>query len=162
MNVADFMNGNLANLMNLTNVEMGLILVEGSILLSSLIVVIYLKRINARLARKTRPLLNSNSLKEWVHESDAICQSLSKNLEEKKEIAKQLIAQLDKKIQNLQNLLEDINERGSLSHDGRKKDLDVQIFHLAEAGHDIPDIARRLQVSKGEVQLTLDLKRLHQ
>jgi hypothetical protein len=33
---------------------------------------------------------------------------------------------------------------------------------MAEAGYEVAEIARQLQLSKGEVQLTLDLKRFRQ
>ena len=36
-------------------------------------------------------------LKEWVKESESICETLSKNLQEKRKIAKRLMAQLDGK-----------------------------------------------------------------
>jgi hypothetical protein len=51
---------NLANLINLTNVEMALILVEGSILFSLFIIVSYLRRILEKPADKKYPFEDSD------------------------------------------------------------------------------------------------------
>jgi hypothetical protein len=147
---------NMANFINLTNVEMGLIIVEGSIVLSLL----YLRRILTRSVGKSQPFSDSHQFREWVQESEAICQDLSRHLEERKEIAKRLIAQLDAKIEGLQSMLKKVDERFSgPSQNDMKKDLGHQIFEMAQAGSDVSEIARKLQISKGEVQLALDLKR---
>jgi hypothetical protein len=151
---------NLANLFNLTNVEMGFIFVEISILLSVYLTYRYFKRITAHRVDKRHPLLDSNQLKKCLQESEAVCQGLSRNLKEKREIAQQLIEQLDAKIEILESLLKRADREGlSLSQGVKEKNLEAQILEMAEAGVDISDIARQLQISKGEVQLTLDLKR---
>jgi len=151
---------NLANLINLTNVEMGLIFVEISIFFSLCVMVYYFKRLTAPSPNEKHPLLDSNQLKQWLQESEAVCQGLSKNLKEKREIAQQLIEQLNGKIEILESLSKRVDEEGlSLSQGVKEKNLEARILEMAEAGVDISDIARQLQISKGEVQLTLDLKR---
>jgi len=166
MNLAKLLNltdMNLANLLNLTNVEMGLMLIEGSLLLAFFILFISMKRTICRSFNRSHPSMDSNQFKEWIRESDAICGTLSKNLEEKKEIAHRLINQLDERIQTLQIFLKKIDkETGFLSRDGKSKDLDGQILEMAEAGYEVSDIAQRLHLPKGEVQLKLDLKRYSQ
>jgi hypothetical protein len=148
---------NFANLMNLTNPELGLAIVEGTLLVSFVITLVTVKRMIPRKQERNR--VPSGQLKQWVRESEAICQNLAKNLEEKREIAKRLIAQLDEKIQNLQSLAGQLDEKNSPIPEGLKSDLGTQVLALSKAGHEIPEIARRLSLSKGEVELVLNLKR---
>ena len=165
---------NLANLLNLTNVEMGLIFVGGGVVLSFLMTCVYLRTIlrcsymslvllkrpvsvspAATLAEQRQPPLDSDQLKEWVQESEAICQNLSRNLEEKKEITKHLIAQLDERVQSLQAMLKKMNEEDAFPSQEK-------IVEMAEAGCGISDIARQLRLPQGEIQLTLDLQKYRQ
>jgi hypothetical protein len=152
---------NLANMMNLTNFEMGLIAVEGTLVLIFFFLVMFIRRTLRQSA--DRPPVSSHSLREWAQESEKICESLSKNLEEKREIADRLVLRLDEKIQALQLLMGKADQEfpGSVRCAG-KRDLHTQILEMAEEGLDLPEIARRLQISKGEVQLALDLKRYQQ
>src|SRR5512136_527391 len=85
---------NLANLVNLTNAEMGLICVEGTVVLTFLLLMRYIRQGLQRSAGKRPASLHSNSVSDWVRESEKICENLSKNLEEKKEIADRLVMQL--------------------------------------------------------------------
>ena len=153
---------NLATLMNLTNVELSLILVEGSVLLSLFIMIIYFKRIMARSMGKRNSLLDPKQFSRWVKESEALCEGFTRNLEEKKEIHKRLITQLDGKIQVLQTMLVKTNPEDSPRDPIKKKDLDVQIVEMSQTGYDVSDIAQQLQLSMGEVQLALDLNNYRQ
>ncbi len=165
---------NLANLFNLTNVEMGLIFIGGGVAFSLFTVWIYLRTIlrcsymsmvflqrpisvshAAPFTGEKSPPLESDQLKEWAQESEALCQNLSRNLEEKKEITKSLITQLDEKIQSLQALLRKVSEEGAFPSQEK-------ILEMAEAGCGISDIARQLRLPQGEIQLTLDLQRYRQ
>jgi len=115
--------------MNLTNVEMALIIMEGSILFSLLIILFYLKRILAKASDKKYPLRDSNQWRESIQESEVICQNLSKNLQEKKEIGKRLVKQLDDKIQTLSSMMKKIDQKeGPTCEDTEKKDLKGQIL----------------------------------
>ncbi len=165
---------NLANFLNLTNVEMGLILVGGGLVFGFFILWTYLRTI-LRCSYMSIVFLNrsisipstvpsvgesplpaeSDQLKEWAQESEAICQNLSRNLEEKKEITKSLISQLDEKIQSLQVTLRKMTEENAFPSQEK-------ILEMAEAGCGISEIARQLRLPQGEVQLTLDLQRYRQ
>jgi hypothetical protein len=150
---------NLANLMNMTNFEMGLIAVEGTLVAAFFL----LWRILRQSAGGKHASSQSHSLRKWVQESEAICQNLSRNLEEKGEIADRLVKRLDEKIQTLQILMGKMDQApSSLGRGDGKKDLHAQIFEMTETGYDLSEIARRLRISKGEVQLALDLKRYRQ
>ena len=151
---------NFLNLWHLTNMEMGLIMIEISVLLSLFIPLIYFRRNLNRWMGRWDPPVGSVRIREWAQESEIICRELSKNLEEKKEIIKRLMAQLDQKIQTLQISLKMAEEEDPLRH--KVKDPDSRIYEMADEGCDVPDIARLLGLSQGEVQLTLDLKRYRQ
>ncbi len=157
--------------MNLTNMEMGLMVIEGSILVSFLITLLAIKRSLAPLAVKRaldfpsspkNPSLDIDKLKELLRESESISLNLTKNLEEKKEIAKRLMATLDEKIQSLNRLLEKTKEKNFPSVPlSPEKDAVSQILEMALSGCGIAEIARRLGLSKEEVQLILDLKKIN-
>ena len=150
---------NLANFVNMTNLEMELLAVEGT-----LIAAFFLLWRTLRQSAGRKPAASSSpSLGEWVQESEGICQTLSKNLDEKREIADRLVMRLDEKIQTLQILMEQMDQASPSS--GRreeKKDLHTKILEMAETGFDVSEIARQLRISKGEIQLALDLKRYRQ
>jgi len=149
-----------ANHINLTNMEIGLIIVEGSVLLSLFISLICFRRMVGQWRNPHHSLSDSDSLREWVRESEAICQGLSRNLEEKREIVKRLIGQLEEKIRSLDSMAKRVEEEmSSISPKAEKTDMSARIHEMAEAGCDVSDIARELRLSKGEVQLALDLRK---
>ena len=95
-----------------------------------------------------------------MEEAETICRSFSKNLEEKKEIANRLLEQLESKIQGLDLLVhESGGKEGGFHPPFREKEDFHQIFAMAEAGCDIPEIARKLGLPKGEVQFVLALRK---
>jgi hypothetical protein len=152
---------NLANTLNLTNLEMGLILIEISLLATFFLLMHSIRRPSRTASdpASSHPV----PLREWVRESEALCDDLNRNLEEKKRIAERLVSQLDEKIRALQAVLGKMDQGGSVAlQEGGKKELDLQISEMARAGYDVSEIARQLQCTKGEVQLTLDLKRYRQ
>jgi hypothetical protein len=164
MSLTELMNGvngiNLANLFNLSSVEMGLILLGSTLSLFLLNILIFSISILARRNRKKHPLLDSNQLKTLMEEAESVCHAFSKNLEEKREIAKRLLEQLERKIQGLDCLLHELGENGNGSdRPFREKEDFRQIFEMAEAGCDITEIARKLSLSRGEVQFVLGLRK---
>jgi hypothetical protein len=152
---------NLANFINLTNMELGLILVEASIIGLAFVMLRYFRRNRNLLSNQRKNPILSDRLMDLSRESEAVCQSLADNLEEKKEIANRLMTRLDERIRTLQALLGNEAENSSLPQE-KAKPLDAEICKMAEAGYEVAEIARQLQLSKGEVQLTLDLKRFRQ
>jgi hypothetical protein len=148
-----------ANQLNLTNVELGLMLVGGAVLFGFLALFLYLRRTLPKGLQKKPPALDSARLGEWVRESDAICQNLSKNLEEKRAIADRLIAQLDQRIRSLQVLGNGSSRPETLPAKESRNEVDEDVCALSKAGYDVPEIARSLGLPKGQVELILDLKR---
>jgi hypothetical protein len=71
-----------------------------------------------------------------------------------------LIAQLDGKIEQMNQLLNTWNEKEpAASEEGRRNDLHPLIYEMADSGCHVSQISRWLRISEGEVQLVLDLKK---
>jgi hypothetical protein len=147
---------NVSEFIHLTNLELGLIILvlalAGALILS--------KRTAGQKPEKAGQTIDFEALKEWVKESESICETLSKNLQEKRKIAKRLVAQLDGKIDQMNQLVSTLNEKApSPPEETKNKDLYPLILEMADSGCQISQIARWLRISEGEVQLVLDLKK---
>jgi hypothetical protein len=149
----------LANQLNLTNVELGLLLVGGCVLFSFSALFLYLRRAIPRWVGRRTSSVDSDQIKEWIQQSEAICQDLSKNLQEKKTIANRLLAQLDERIRTLHDMVNGPGEKGAAFPQENKKCMDAEVCTLSKAGYDVSEIARSLRLPKGQVELILDLKR---
>ena len=113
----------------------------------------------AQLLEKKGQTVDFERLKEWVKESESICENLSKNLQEKRKIAKRLMAQLDGKIEQMNQILNKAKEKERPhSEEEKTKDLHALIIEMADSGIHVSQIARWLRIPEGEVQLVLDLK----
>jgi hypothetical protein len=148
----------------------GLLLVEGSILASVFIILLFVKktlklippkRVKALSSGKKNLETNLEKINQLLKESESFSLDLSNNLAEKREIVKKLVETLDEKIQALSQLLERIESKIPASTPGPKgKDGNSQIVEMAMAGCGVDDIAKRLGLSKEEVQLILDLRKI--
>jgi len=146
-------------IVNLTNLENGLMIAEGITLTVLVSIVFFFKRALRKVKAKNQSFCTSDQLIQWAKESEILCISLSKNLEEKKELTQRLMEQLDEKIQSLNLRLEGTEERIEFTPEGLKEtDLYGKVVKMVEAGYKFPEIVRRLKLPKGEVQLILDLK----
>ena len=140
----------------LTNLEFGLILVA----LVLVTVLILSRRKEVPSTEKEGYAIEFEGLKEWVKESESICETLSENLEERRRIAKRLVAQLDGKIEEMNELLNKLNKKElPAAQEGKSKDVHSLITKMADYGFPASQIARRLKISEGEVQLVLDLRK---
>lgn len=156
--------------MNLSHFEIGLILVEGSLLLSFLLLFLYLRRrVSPGWARRVKNPGGAKGapvdlvrFQELVRETEALSRELSKTLEEKKEITRRLLERLDLKMMHLETLMIQVKEKEkSQAAPGGKENHPVSILELARAGLGIADIAGRLGCSKEEIQLVLDMTQLN-
>jgi len=155
--------------MNLTNFEIGLILVEGSILVSFLFTFLYLrKRVNPGWAKRVKnpgggkgAPIDLGRFQELLRETELLSRELSKNLEEKKEITRRLLERLDMKMIHLETLMRQVKENEKAqARPAREEENPGSILELSRAGCEVSDIARRLSRSKEEIQLVLDVTRL--
>jgi len=140
----------------LTNLEFGLILVA----LVLVTVLILSRRKEVPSTEKEGYAIEFEGLKEWVKESESICETLSENLEERRRIAKRLVAQLDGKIEEMNDLLNKLDKKEPPAPEkGKSKDVHSLITKMVDSGCPVSQIARRLRISEGEVQLVLDLRK---
>ena len=148
----------------------GLLLLEGSILASVFIIILFLKknlqlippkRVKALSSGKKNLETNLEKINQLLKESESLSLDLSNNLTEKREIVKNLVETLDEKIRALSQLLERIESKIAASTaEPKGKDGNSQIVEMAMAGCGVDDIAKRLGLSKEEVQLILDLRKI--
>lgn len=145
---------------NLTGMEAGMILLGVSLLVSILIMVVYFRRLFAFLRGAGQLPKNCNQINEWVVESDIAFEKLSKTLEERKEIAKELIAQLDAKIEKLRSMTMALDrEMVPVAEEVSGQGLEWEVMKMAEEGRGCSEIARQTGLSIGEIQLIIHLKR---
>jgi hypothetical protein len=150
-------------LMNFSNWENWLMITEGMNLVLLLLIVFFFTRALRKGKNKKPSIWTSDQLIKWARESEILCLSLSKNLEEKKEITKRLMEQLDEKLLSLNSRLAGIEEKKKPILEGlREGDPYGKVVKMVEAGYKFPEIVRSLKLPKGEVQLILDLKQYSQ
>ena len=147
-----------------------LLMVEGSILTSVIIILFFLKRALRLIPPKRAKALSSGKkdletnlekVNQLLIETESLSRNFSSNLAEKREIAKKLVETLDERIGTLKQLLEKIEGKIPASNPGPNgKDGNGQILDMAMAGCGVDDIAKRLGLSKEEVQLILDLRKI--
>jgi hypothetical protein len=148
---------------NFSNLENWLMITEGMTLIILLLIVFFFARALRKGRNKKPSVWTSDQLIKWAKESEILCLSLSKNLEEKKEITKRLMGQLDEKLQSLNLRLAGIEEKKKPIPEGvREGDPYGKVVKMVEAGYKFPEIVRSLKLPQGEVQLILDLKQYSQ
>jgi hypothetical protein len=155
--------------MNFTNFEVGLILVEGSIFLSFLATLLFLRRrTNPAWMKRVKGPDNGKNLpvdlsrfQELLRETELLSQDLSKNLEEKREITRRLLETLDIKMIYLESLIHQVKEKEKMKPMlvGEEENRE-SILEMALSGCGVADIAKRLGRSKEEIQLILDVSKL--
>jgi hypothetical protein len=144
-----------------------LLLVEGSILASSIVVILAFRReLKVASPKKVRALSGGRKnlenqlekMNQLLKESETLSSDLSQNLAEKREMVKKLVEALDGRIQTLQPLLEKGNPESPIPAPAVPgKD---PIVEMAIAGCEVGEISKRLGLSKEEVQLILDLRKI--
>jgi hypothetical protein len=148
---------NVFDTLHLTRLEMGLLLV-----VIALTAMLIRSKQRPRSADLLQRAIEFEGLRDWVKEAEAICENLSKNLQEKRKLAKRLMGQLDAKIERMGQLVERANTEESLPREEVKnKELQPVIVEMADSGCPVSQIARWLRIPEGEVQLVLDLKKFN-
>ena len=150
--------------MNFTD-PWGFLLLESSLVACVLIIVTFIRRSGDAVSPKRAKALsagrksltaNLERIDELLRESESFSREFSQALSEKREIVKLLTESLDERIGRLKALLEKMETTPLSSEKGSSGN----ILEMAQAGCDVAEIARRLGLSKEEVQLNLDLKNL--
>ena len=100
-------------------------------------------------------------MNQLLKESESLSADLSHNLSEKREMVKKLVEALDERIQTLQPLLEKTDPKSPAQRPPTPgKDGQDPIIEMAMAGCAVGEISKRLGLSKEEVQLILDLRKI--
>jgi hypothetical protein len=151
------------NATNATGLEMGLIFLTGSVLLLLIIMVAYFRRVMAFLKGPKPVYKNPEQIREWVEESENVFKQLSETLEQRKEIANRLIAQLDLKIGALRSMMAEAERvMIPIAEEVGGKEKEAEVLEMAEGGQDFLEIARQTGLSVGEVQFIMNLKKCQQ
>lgn len=114
-------------------------------------------------------------LEQIVEELDVLTSKVVADIEEKKERLESLLEKADRKIQELEAMLRQVPGRGqgeqlSPGEAGERRDSQElvraaqrekysRIYKLADEGMDVTEIARVMQMGRGEVQLILQLRK---
>lgn len=147
-----------------------LLLVEGSILASSMVIILAFrrelkivlpKRVKALSGGKKSLETHLEKINQLLKESESLSDDLSHNLAEKREMVKTLVEALDGRIRTLQPLLETAGPKNPAPAQGAAgKEGKDPVLEMAMAGCPVGEISKRLGLSKEEVQLTLDLRKI--
>ncbi|MBI5584062.1 MAG: hypothetical protein HY892_09580 [Deltaproteobacteria bacterium] len=101
---------------------------------------------------------SNEALQQLVEESQALCTELLNRVDENKALVNDLPGRMDEKIHQLSRLLNRVEEDSASGPTAGKKNRYLEAMDLAEDGLPLPEIGKRLHLTKGEVQLLLDLK----
>jgi len=145
------------------------LLVEGSILASSMVIILVFRReLKSVFPKRAKALSGGRKslethlekINQLLKESESLSVDLSHNLAEKREMVNTLVEALDGRIQTLQPLLEKAGPKNPAAPASPGKEGKDPVLEMAMAGCPVGEISRRLGVSKEEVQLTLDLRKI--
>jgi uncharacterized protein YoxC len=106
------------------------------------------------------------SLENILGETQTIAQEFETNLQERRELINQVVATLDRKVNEARHLcqtLERLKQQPQVSSgqmSGSRDQENQAILHLARKGLNATAIAERLQKPLGEIEMVLSLKRL--
>jgi len=143
------------------------IILEGFLL--ALVIIFFLRLRRLGDSKLQTPEHLETSINHFITESEKLSALFTKNLEQKKELSLSLLLKLERKIAEMNQLLERAEK--NLSKTFRNKIPDpiseknnpaapesrALVLKLAAKGHSIEDIARTSQLHRGEVELILDL-----
>ncbi len=150
----------IIKILGLAGLEIELIFLTGSVLLLLIIMIAYFRRVMDLLSSPRVVYQKSDQIRKWVEESDMVYEKLFKALEERKEIANQLIAKLDLKIEALRSMMASVDHKMiPIAEEVPGHEEEDEVLTLAEAGKDFSEISRQTGLSIGEVQFILNLKR---
>ncbi len=141
--------------LNLFNLDVGLMVIEGIVIFSLILLIIHgLKGMKRR--RFKEEMLHLESLTNWLKEGETICERLLQmtkggggmeaGIFETKNIKKPVDLKIKKEPSFYPSFQWDLPYGGT----------EIQILRMAEAGYDIFEIAKNLGLSPGEIRFTLD------
>lgn len=148
----------IAHFFNLYPLDPGMTVLAGSVILLLIIMVAYFKRVVNLL--KGPSFRTPDQIKQWVQESEVLCEKLSQMLQERKEIAHRLIAEFDLKIETLRTLMAEMDRKHPLPETGiPRRPQEEGVVKMAEQGLPFLEIARQTGLSVGEIQFIMNLRK---
>lgn len=111
------------------------------------------------------------TISRFISDSEKISREFTENLKEKKEISLNLLLKLERKINEMNRLLEraeqNLSQAGLTQPGGREPDQNnpaapenrALVLKLASQGMAVEEIARRTRLFRGEVELILNLEK---
>ncbi|MBW2090607.1 MAG: hypothetical protein JRI34_00590 [Deltaproteobacteria bacterium] len=158
--------------MDMSNLQLWLafqILLEGILL--ALILIFFMRLRHIRNAKFQSPEHLETSINQFINESEKLSAHFSENLKEKKELSLSLLLKLERKINEMNQLLEKAEEQLSQTaqtqlsampsdqNNPAAPESRALVLKLAAKGHSIEEIARTARLHRGEVELILDLEK---
>lgn len=148
----------IGHFFHLYHLDPGMTVLAGSVILLLIVMVAYFKRVVNLL--KGPSYSTPDHVKQWVQESEVLCERLSQMLEERKEIANRLIAAFDLKIETLRTLMAEMDQKHSLPvTESQRKQQEEGVVKMAEQGLPYLEIARQTGLSVGEIQFIMNLRK---
>ena len=158
--------------MSLPNVQFWLafqIVLEGVIVVFMVVFFLRLRRLGASKLQAPKDI--EDSFNHFVTVSQKLSTHLSDNLKQKKDLSLNLLLKLERKINEMNQLLEKAEQGLAKSAQARDFTLSSSknnpaapesralVLKLAAKGLDVGDIARQARLHRGEVELILDLEK---
>lgn len=99
-----------------------------------------------------------DSLRDLVRESDRASKSLLDALKERHKKTEELFWELDRREGKLMTVMKEAEKLGSRPAGSKETGAYHEVSRLADLGFSAEEIARRVEVPKGEIELILGLK----
>ncbi len=106
---------------------------------------------------------NIDAVLGLTRESEKICRTLTANLNEKRTLAERLLSDIDARIHDLRGLSNMAEKPAARRAPARRQTGDVphaNILELSRMGLSVEEIAERLSLSGGEIEMVLGLARI--
>lgn len=145
------------------------IILEGFLL--ALIIIFFLRLRRLGDSKIQTPEHIEESLNRFITESEKLSVHFTENLKQKKEISLSLLLKLERKINEMNQLLEraegglakaapsQVSSLPSGKNNPAAPESRALVLKLAAKGHSIEEIARTALLHRGEVELILDLEK---
>lgn len=156
--------------MNLAPMEFWLlfqVVLEAIIVILIIFFLVRLRRASAFSGRGPREL--EETLERFLSESEKLSTAFTENLKQKKELSLSLLLKLERKINEMNILLEQAERSLSQVEISGPPDMDkanpatpenrALVLKLANKGQSVEEIARAARLHRGEVELILDLEK---
>ncbi len=145
------------------------IILEGLLLI--LIIIFFARLHRLRGAKILNPEHLEESINQFITESERLSEQFTENLKQKKELSLSLLLKLERKINEMNQLIEEAEKRISETAQNHLSVLPFDknnpaapesralVLKLAAKGYSTEEIARAAHLHRGEVELILDLEK---